>query len=116
MVPTNKSITKGVDEGEYADAGTTENLRQLRRRVQGTAEKGLGAAGPTPFLTLPTRGREMRVSRLSRPAPVIGLESSGAIAADSLRLASREVSEVGWYHERRPLVPVDEGFYFSEVP
>jgi hypothetical protein len=40
-----KFIRKGVDEGEYADAGITESLRQLRRRVQGTAEKGLGAAG-----------------------------------------------------------------------
>ncbi len=47
MVWPNKFISvKGVDEGEYADAGTTENLRQLRGRVQGTAEKGLGAAGP----------------------------------------------------------------------
>jgi len=45
IVPANKFIRKGVDEGEYADAGTTENLWQLRRRVQGTAEKGLGAAG-----------------------------------------------------------------------
>ena len=54
----------------------------------------------------------MALSRLSRPAPVIGLESSGIVAADSLRLASREVGEVGWYHERRPLVPEDEGFLF----
>jgi len=45
MVDTYKFIRKGVDEGEYADAGITESLRQLRRRVQGTAEKGLGAAG-----------------------------------------------------------------------
>jgi len=49
-------------------------------------------------------------------APVIGLESSGLNAADSKRPASQEVGEVGWYHERRPLVPVDEGFLFSEVP
>jgi hypothetical protein len=47
IVPANKYIRKGVDEGEYADAGTTENLWQLRRRVQGSAEKGLGAAGRT---------------------------------------------------------------------
>jgi hypothetical protein len=47
IVPANKFIRKGVDEGEYADAGITENLRQLRRSVQGTAEKGLGAAGRT---------------------------------------------------------------------
>jgi len=47
IVPANKFIRKGVDEGEYAAAGTTENLRKLRRRVQGTAEKGLGAAGRT---------------------------------------------------------------------
>jgi len=47
IVAANKCIRKGVDEGEYADAGTTENLWQLRRRVQGTAEKGLGAAGRT---------------------------------------------------------------------
>jgi len=53
IVPANKFIRKGVDEGEYAAAGTTENLRKLRRRVQGTAEKGLGAAGRTP--TLPAR-------------------------------------------------------------
>ncbi len=62
MVWPNKFISvKGVDEGEYADAGTTENLPglgvpraindrvgrgELRGRVQGTAEKGLGAAGP----------------------------------------------------------------------
>src|SRR5256886_9523408 len=68
IVPANKFIRKGVDEGEYADAGITESLRQLRRRVQGTAEKGLGAAGRTPRL---------RGSRPSRMAPVIGLESSG---------------------------------------
>jgi len=49
-------------------------------------------------------------SRPSRMAPVIGLESSGTIAADSVRPASQGVGEVGWYHERRPLVPVDEGF------
>jgi hypothetical protein len=65
IVRANKSISKGVDEGEYADAGTTENLRQLRRRVQGTAEKGLGAASRTGAIP----------SRLSRSAPVIGLES-----------------------------------------
>src|SRR2546429_8817299 len=68
IVPANKFIRKGVDEGEYADARITESLRQLRRRVQGTAEKGLGAAGRTPRL---------RDSRPSRMAPVIGLESSG---------------------------------------
>jgi len=106
IVPANKHIRKGVDEGEYADAGTTENLWQLRRRVQGTAEKGLGAAGRTGAIP----------SRPSRMASVIGLESSGAHAADSKRPASQEVGEVGWYHERRPLVPVDEGFLFSEVP
>src|SRR2546423_5364784 len=68
IVPANKFIRKGVDEGEYADARITESLRQLRRRVQGTAEKGLGAAGRTPRLM---------GSRLSRMASVIGLESSG---------------------------------------
>jgi hypothetical protein len=47
IVPANKSIRKGVDEDEYADAGTTENLLALRERVQGTAEKDLGAAGRT---------------------------------------------------------------------
>jgi hypothetical protein len=56
IVPANKSIGKGVDEGEYADAGIPENLRELRRRIQGTAEKGLGAAGRTPTLPSP-RGR-----------------------------------------------------------
>ena len=102
IVAANKCIRKGVDEGEYADAGTTENLWQLRRRVQGTAEKGLGAAGRTGAIR----------SRPSRMAPVIGLESSGAIAADSKRPAAQAVGEVGWYHERRPFVPVDEGFLF----
>jgi len=60
MVDTYKFIRKGVDEGEYADARITESLRQLRRRVQGTAEKGLGAAGRTgtPSPTLPARGGE----------------------------------------------------------
>jgi hypothetical protein len=47
IVPANKSIRKGVDEDEYADAGTTENLLELRERVQGIAEKDLGAAGRT---------------------------------------------------------------------
>jgi hypothetical protein len=45
IVPANKSIRKGTDEDEYADAGTTENLPELRKRVKGTAEKDLGAAG-----------------------------------------------------------------------
>ena len=103
IVRANKSIRKGVDEGEYADAGTTENLRQLRRRVQGTAEKGLGAAGR----------KGIALSRLSRPAPVIGLESSGRMTADSVRSVSREAGKVGWYRERKPLVPVDEGFLCS---
>src|SRR5438270_10564743 len=102
IVPANKYIRKGVDEGEYADAGITESLRQLRRRVQGTAEKGLGAAGRTGAIR----------SRPCRMAPVIGLESSGRKAADSERPFSREDGKVGWYHERRPLVPVDEGFLF----
>src|SRR2546423_3655596 len=79
IVPANKFIRKGVDEGEYAAAGTTESLRQLRRRVQGTAEKGLGAAGRTPTPTLPPkRGRERKGSRPSRMAPLIGLEASGS--------------------------------------
>jgi hypothetical protein len=120
MVDTYKFIRKGVDEGEYADAGITESLPQLRRRVQGTAEKGLGAAGRTGWRsTAPISQRGGRVrspSRLSRPAPVIGLESSGQVTADSKRSFLREDGKVGWYHERRPLVPVDEGFYFSEVP
>jgi hypothetical protein len=47
IVPANKSIRKGVDEDEYADAGTTENPLALREGVQGTAEKDLGAAGRT---------------------------------------------------------------------
>src|SRR5438874_17086 len=45
-------------------------------------------------------------------ASVIGLESSGAHAADSKRPALQEHGKVGWYHDRRPLVPVDEGFLF----
>src|SRR5213592_5023771 len=99
IVPANKFIRKGVDEGEYADAGITESLRQLRRRVQGTAEKGLGAAGRTGAIP----------SRPSRMASVIGLESSGAHAADSKRPALQEGGEGGWYDERRPLGPVDGG-------
>jgi hypothetical protein len=106
IVPTNKFIRKGVDEGEYADAGTTENLRQLRRRVQGTAEKGLGAAGR----------KGTALGRPSRMAPVIGLESSGAAAADSERSASREAGKVGWYHERGLSSRWTKAFYFSEVP
>jgi hypothetical protein len=61
IVPANKSIGKGVDEDEYADAGTTENLLALRERVQGTAEKDLGAAGRTPTLPSPEgEGNERR--------------------------------------------------------
>src|SRR6266849_1746849 len=112
IVPANKYIRKGVDEGEYADAGITESLRQLRRRVQGTAEKGLGAAGRTPTLPSPIGGGVIRDSRPSRMASVIGLESSGS-APRTQRGCSRErTAKVGWYHERRPLVPVDEGFLF----
>src|SRR5207253_80317 len=103
----NKFRFKGVDEGEYADAGTTENLRQLRGRVQGTAEKGLGAAGE----------RGVAPTKPSRVASVIRPESSGERAADSRRSSSQGDGEVGWYREREPLVPMDEGFlYFSEVP
>jgi len=54
IVRSYKFIGKGVDEGEYADAGITESLRQLRRRFQGTAEKGLGAAGRTGTPTQPS--------------------------------------------------------------
>jgi hypothetical protein len=68
MVAANKFIRKGVDEDEYATAGTTENLPELRKRVQGTAEKDLGAAGRTGFVLR---------SRPSRLAPVSGPESSG---------------------------------------
>jgi hypothetical protein len=123
IVPTNKFIRKGVDEGEYADAGITESLRQLRRRVQGTAEKGLGAAGrtgSTPHPDPPPQGgreKERKIrSRPSRMAPVIGLESSGMAAADSKRPASQEVGEVGWYHERGLSSRWTKAFYFSEVP
>ncbi len=94
-----KFISKGVDEGEYANAGITENLQglaagsQLRRSVQGTAEKGLGAAGPTGLIP----------SKLSRVASVIGLESSGGSVADSPRSSSRGDGEVGWHHEGQSL-------------
>src|SRR2546425_11238906 len=68
IVPANKFIRKGVDEGEYAAAGTTENLRKLRRRVQGTAEKGLGAAGRTPTPPSPRGGGNRgAVGRARRP-------------------------------------------------
>src|SRR5438132_4133724 len=102
IVPANKFIRKGVDEGEYADAGITESLRQLRRRVQGTAEKGLGAAGRTGAVR----------SRPSRMAPVIGLESSGS-GPRTQRGRSRERTAKSGGTTREGLSSrVDEGFLF----
>src|SRR5947209_17273884 len=116
IVPANKFIRKGVDEGEYADAGITESLRQLRRRVQGTAEKGLGAAGRTSTPTLPQRGREMLGSRPSRMAPVIGLESSGS-GPRTQRGRSRERAAKSGGTTREGLSSRwTKAFYFSEVP
>src|SRR5207302_7003892 len=106
IVPANKFIRKGVDEGEYADAGITESLRQLRRRVQGTAEKGLGAAGRTGAVR----------SRPSRMAPVIGLESSGS-GPRTQRGRSRERTAKSGGTTREGLSSRwTKAFYFSEGP
>src|SRR5438445_8150479 len=106
IVPANKFIRKGVDEGEYADAGIPESLRQLKRRIQGTAEKGLGAAGRTGAIR----------SRPSRVAPVIGLESSGG-APRTQRGRSRERTAKSGGTTREGLSSRwTKAFYFSEVP
>src|SRR5882762_8338238 len=106
IVPANKFIRKGVDEGEYADAGITESLRQLRRRIQGTAEKGLGAAGRTGAILI----------RPSRMAPVIGLESSGS-GPRTQRGRSRERTAKSGGTTREGLSSRwTKAFYFSEVP
>src|SRR4029077_7536589 len=102
IVPANKYIRKGVDEGEYADAGITESLQELRRRVQGTAEKGLGAAGR----------KGMILSRPSRMAPVIGLESSSSRPRTQRGRSCERTAKSGGTTRERPLVPVDEGFLF----
>src|SRR2546427_6798162 len=116
IVPANKFIRKGVDEGEYADAGITESLRQLRRRVQGTAEKGLGAAGRTPTLPSPIGGGVIRDSRPSRMASVIGLESSGS-GPRTQRGCSRERTAKSGGTTREGLSSRwTKAFYFSEVP
>src|SRR6266550_3239027 len=113
IVPANKFIRKGVDEGEYADAGITESLRQLRRRVQGTAEKGLGAAGRTPTLTLPRkREREQKGSRPSRSAPVIGLESSGSGPRTQRGRSCERTAKSGGTTREGLSSRVDEGFLF----
>src|SRR5205823_81350 len=74
IVPANKFIRKGVDEGEYAAAGTTENLRKLRRRVQGTAEKGLGAAGRTPTLPARAGGTEAQKVAIAQMLDQFGVD------------------------------------------
>src|SRR5207302_518420 len=113
IVGTCKFIRKGVDEGEYADAGITESLRQLRRRVQGTAEKGLGAAGRTPTLTLPRkREREQKGSRPSRSAPVIGLESSGSGPRTQRGRSCERTAKSGGTTREGLSSRVDEGFLF----
>src|SRR5256885_2002120 len=113
IVPANKLIRKGVDEGEYADAGITESLRQLRRRVQGTAEKGLGAAGRTPTPTLPRkRERERKGSRPSRMAPVIGLESSGSGPRTQRGRSCERTAKSGGTTREGLSSRVDEGFLF----
>src|SRR5438477_12750623 len=112
IVPANKFIRKGVDEGEYAAAGTTENLRKLRRRVQGTAEKGLGAAGRTP--TLPRE--EPRGSRPSRVAPVIGLESSGGTPRTRRGRSRERTAKSGGTTREGLSSRWTKAFYFSEVP
>src|SRR6266849_2375746 len=116
IVPANKYIRKGVDEGEYADAGITESHRQLRRRVQGTAEKGLGAAGRTPTLPSPIGGGVIRDSRPSRMASVIGLESSGS-GPRTQRGCSRERTAKSGGTTREGLSSRwTKAFLFSEVP
>src|SRR5256884_5023607 len=102
IVPANKFIRKGVDEGEYADAGITESLRQLRRRVQGTAEKGLGAAGRTGVIP----------SRPSRMAPVIGLESSGSGPRTQRGRSCERTAKSGGTTREGLSSRVDEGFLF----
>src|SRR6266581_1965748 len=102
IVPANKFIRKGVDEGEYADAGITESLRQLRRRVQGTAEKGLGAAGRTGAIR----------SRPSRMASVIGLESSGSGPRTQRGRSCERTAKSGGTTREGLSSRVDEGFLF----
>src|SRR2546428_13505871 len=106
IVPANKFIRKGVDEGEYADAGITESLRQLRRRVQGTAEKGLGAAGRTGAVR----------SRPSRMAPVIGLEPSGSGPRTQRGRLSERTAKSGGTTREGLSSRWTKAFYFSEVP
>src|SRR6266567_1559625 len=117
IVPANKFIRKGVDEGEYADAGITESLRQLRRRVQGTAEKGLGAAGRTPTATLARkREREKEGSRPSRMASVIGLESSGSGPRTQRGRSCERTAKSGGTTREGLSSRWTKAFYFSEVP
>jgi hypothetical protein len=106
MVDTYKFIRKGVDEGEYAVAGITESLRQLRRRVQGTAEKGLGAAGR----------KGMVLSRPSRMAPVIGLESSGSGPRTQRGRSCERTAKSGGTTREGLSSRWTKAFYFSEVP
>src|SRR3989442_1579975 len=106
IVPANKYIRKGVDEGEYADARITESLRQLRRRVQGTAEKGLGAAGRTGAVR----------SRPSRMAPVIGLESSGDGPRTQRGRSCERTAKSGGTTREGLSSRWTKAFYFSEVP
>src|SRR4030081_1025534 len=106
IVPANKYIRKGVDEGEYADAGITESLRQLRRRVQGTAEKGLGAAGRTGAIR----------SRPRRMAPVIGLESSGSGPRTQRGRSCERTAKSGGTTREGLSSRWMKAFYFSEGP
>src|SRR3982074_3893859 len=106
IVPANKYIRKGVEEGEYADAGITESLRQLRRRIQSTAEKGLGAAGRTGEIQ----------SRPSRMAPVIGLESSGSGPRTQRGCSCERTAKSGGTTREGLSSRWTKAFYFLEVP
>src|SRR3989442_15934509 len=106
IVPANKFIREGDNEGQYADAGITESLRQLRRRVQGAAEKGLGAAGRTGAVR----------SRPSRMAPVNGLESSGNGPRTQRGRSCERTAKSGGTTREGLSSRWTKAFYFSEVP
>src|SRR3982074_2089558 len=92
--------------GFQAGAGITESLRQLRRRVQSTAEKGLGAAGRKGTV----------LSRPRRMAPVIGLESSGNGPRTQRGRSCERAAKSGGTTREGLSSRWTKAFYFSEVP